>query len=49
MIRIISPSVNDNLQMINQVGIGVFALIAHFIADISYAYLDPRIRIQSQG
>lgn len=29
--------------------IGVFALIAHFIADISYAYLDPRIRIQSQG
>ena len=28
--------------------IGVFALIAHFIADISYAYLDPRIRIQSQ-
>ena len=29
--------------------IGVFALIAHFVADISYAYLDPRIRIQSQG
>ena len=29
--------------------IGIFALIAHFIADISYAYLDPRIRIQSQG
>ena len=29
--------------------IGVFALIVHFIADISYAYLDPRIRIQSQG
>ena len=29
--------------------IGVFALIAHFIAYISYAYLDPRIRIQSQG
>ena len=29
--------------------IGVFALISHFIADISYAYLDPRIRIQSQG
>jgi|TARA_B100001093_G_C26771119_1_gene990242 peptide/nickel transport system permease protein len=29
--------------------IGVFALIAHFIADISYAYIDPRIRIQSQG
>ena len=29
--------------------IGVFALIAHFIADISYAYLDPRIRIQKQG
>ena len=29
--------------------IGVFALIAHFIADISYAYLDPRIRIQNQG
>ena len=29
--------------------IGVFALIAHFIADISYAYLDPRIRNQNQG
>ena len=29
--------------------IGGFALIAHFIADISYAYLDPRIRIQNQG
>jgi len=29
--------------------IGIFALIAHFLADISYAYLDPRIRIQSQG
>jgi len=29
--------------------IGIFALIAHFIADISYAYLDPRIRIQNQG
>ena len=29
--------------------IGVFALVAHFIADISYAYLDPTIRIQSQG
>jgi peptide/nickel transport system permease protein len=29
--------------------IGIFALVAHFIADISYAYLDPRIRIQSQG
>tara|TARA_B100001057_G_scaffold82820_1_gene78424 strand:+ start:733 stop:1905 length:1173 start_codon:yes stop_codon:yes gene_type:complete len=29
--------------------IGIFALIAHFIADISYAYIDPRIRIQSQG
>jgi peptide/nickel transport system permease protein len=29
--------------------IGVFALIAQFIADISYAYIDPRIRIQSQG
>ena len=29
--------------------IGIFALVAHFIADISYVYLDPRIRIQSQG
>ncbi len=29
--------------------IGIFALIAHFLADISYAFLDPRIRIQSQG
>ena len=27
----------------------VLALIAHFIADISYAFLDPRIRIKSQG
>jgi peptide/nickel transport system permease protein len=24
--------------------VGVFALIAHLIADILYAYLDPRIR-----
>ena len=29
--------------------IGITALIAHFIADISYAFLDPRIRIKSQG
>lgn len=29
--------------------LGVLALVAHLIADISYAYLDPRIRIQSQG
>ena len=29
--------------------IGVLALIAHFIADISYAFLDPRIRIKAQG
>ena len=29
--------------------IGIFALIAHFIADISYAYLDPRIRLRNQG
>ena len=29
--------------------IGVFALIAHFLADVSYAFLDPRIRIKSQG
>ena len=29
--------------------LGVFALIAHLIADISYSYLDPRIRIKSQG
>ena len=29
--------------------VGIFALIGHFIADISYAYLDPRIRIKSQG
>ncbi len=29
--------------------VGIFALIAHFIADISYSYLDPRIRIKSQG
>jgi len=25
------------------------ALIAHFIADISYAFLDPRIRIKSES
>jgi len=29
--------------------LGVLALVAHLLADISYAYLDPRIRIQSQG
>ena len=29
--------------------IGITALVAHFIADISYAFLDPRIRIKSQG
>jgi len=29
--------------------LGILALVAHLIADISYAYLDPRIRIQSQG
>ena len=29
--------------------LGVLALVAHLIADISYAYLDPRIRIHSQG
>jgi len=29
--------------------IGITALVAHFIADISYAFLDPRIRIRSQG
>jgi peptide/nickel transport system permease protein len=29
--------------------VGVFALIAHLIADISYSYLDPRIRVKSQG
>ena len=29
--------------------VGIFALIAHLIADISYSYLDPRIRIKSQG
>ena len=29
--------------------VGIFALVAHFVADISYAYLDPRIRIKSQG
>jgi len=29
--------------------VGIFALIAHFVADISYSYLDPRIRIKSQG
>lgn len=29
--------------------LGIFALVAHFLADISYAYLDPRIRIKSQG
>jgi len=29
--------------------VGIFALIAHLVADISYSYLDPRIRIKSQG
>ena len=29
--------------------VGIFALVAHFVADISYAYLDPRIRNKSQG
>ena len=29
--------------------LGIFALVAHFLADMSYAYLDPRIRIKSQG
>ena len=29
--------------------VGIFALIAHLLADISYSYLDPRIRIKSQG
>ena len=29
--------------------VGVFALIAHLVADISYSYLDQRIRIKSQG
>ena len=29
--------------------VGIFALVAHFVADISYAYIDPRIRIKSQG
>jgi ABC-type dipeptide/oligopeptide/nickel transport system permease component len=27
--------------------IGLMALIAHLIADILYAVLDPRIRVQS--
>ena len=26
--------------------IGIFALVAHLVADILYAYLDPRIRYQ---
>ena len=26
--------------------IGIFALVAHLIADLLYAYLDPRIRYQ---
>ena len=29
--------------------IGILALIAHFIADISYAFLDPRIRIKAEN
>jgi peptide/nickel transport system permease protein len=29
--------------------IGITALVAHFIADVSYAFLDPRIRIKTQG
>ena len=27
--------------------IGILALIAHFIADVSYAFLDPRIRVKA--
>ena len=26
---------------------GILALIAHFIADVSYAFLDPRIRVKA--
>ena len=26
--------------------VGVFALIAHLVADVLYVYLDPRIRYQ---
>ena len=29
--------------------IGILALIAHFIADISYAFLDPRIRVKVEN
>ena len=29
--------------------IGILALIAHFVADISYAFLDPRIRVKSEN
>ena len=29
--------------------IGILALIAHFIADISYAFLDPRIRVKADS
>ena len=29
--------------------IGILALIAHFIADISYAFLDPRIRVKAES
>jgi len=29
--------------------IGILALIAHFIADVSYAFLDPRIRIKADN
>ena len=28
--------------------IGILALIAHFIADVSYAFLDPRIRVKAE-
>ena len=29
--------------------IGILALIAHFIADVSYAFLDPRIRVKADS
>ena len=29
--------------------IGILALIAHFIADVSYAFLDPRIRVKADN
>ena len=40
---------NDPVAMAAFSFVGVFALIAHLIADISYSYLDPRIRVKSQG